>query len=320
MLIRRRRGWELPESAATPEHLVLNRRAMLGAGAALLPVLSPSGAMAQRAGTAPPGPPLPEHARNERFVAGRAITPEQDATTYNNFYEFGTSKSIWREASRMPVRPWQIRVEGMVANPRTFDVDELIRLLPIEERVYRLRCVEAWAMTVPWTGFELSALLRLVEPQAGARYVMFETAALRDVMPGLRQSWYPWPHQEGCTIAEAMNELSFMPVGMFGRPLPQQNGGPFRVVFPWKYGFKSGKSVVRIVLQAQRPQTFWARIQPSEYGFWANVNPEVSHPRWSQATERLLGSGERVPTRLFNGYGEFVAPLYANLQRERLWA
>jgi sulfoxide reductase catalytic subunit YedY len=316
MLIRRRRGWELPESAATPEHLVLNRRALLGAGAALLP----ASALAQRAGTAPPGPPLPPHARNERFVAGRAITPESDATTYNNFYEFGTSKSIWREAQRMPVRPWQIRVEGMVAQPRTFDVDDLIRLLPIEERVYRLRCVEAWAMTVPWTGFELSALLRLVEPQAGARYVLFETAALRDVMPGLRQSWYPWPHQEGCTIEEAMNELSFMPVGMYGRPLPQQNGGPFRVMFPWKYGFKSGKSVVRIVLQAQRPQTFWARIQPSEYGFWANVNPEVAHPRWSQATERLLGSGERVPTRLFNGYGEFVAPLYANLQRERLWA
>jgi sulfoxide reductase catalytic subunit YedY len=316
MLIRRRRGWELPESAATPEAFVLNRRAMLGAGAALLP----GAALAQRAGEAPPAPPLPQHARNERYRPGRDITPERDATTYNNFYEFGTSKSIWREAQRMPVRPWQIRVEGMVAQPRTFDVDELIRLIPIEERVYRLRCVEAWAMTVPWSGFEFSQLMRLVEPQAGARYVVFETAMLPAVMPGLRQSWYPWPHQEACTIEEAANELTFMPVGMYGRPLPQQNGGPFRVVFPWKYGFKSGKSVVRIVFQAQRPQTFWPRIQPSEYGFWANVNPEVAHPRWSQATERLLGSGERVPTRLFNGYGEFVANLYASLQRERLWA
>jgi sulfoxide reductase catalytic subunit YedY len=192
--------------------------------------------------------------------------------------------------------------------------------MPIEERVYRLRCVEAWAMTVPWTGFELSHLLRLVEPLSGARYLAFETAALPAVMPGLRQSWYPWPHIEGCTLEEAMNELTFMPVGMYGRPLPQQNGGPFRVVFPWKYGFKSGKSVVRITLTDRRPQTFWPRIQPSEYGFWANVNPEVAHPRWSQATERLLGSGERVPTRLFNGYGEWVAGLYTTLQRERLWA
>jgi sulfoxide reductase catalytic subunit YedY len=316
MLIRRRRGWELPENAATPEAAVLHRRALLGAGAALLP----AGAQAQRIGDAPPAPPLPAHARNERFEGGRALTPERDATTYNNFYEFGTDKGIWRAAQRMPVRPWQLRVEGMVAQPRTFDLDELIRLMPIEERVYRLRCVEAWAMTVPWTGFELSHLLRLVEPLSGARYLAFETAALPAVMPGLRQSWYPWPHIEGCTLEEAMNELTFMPVGMYGRPLPQQNGGPFRVVFPWKYGFKSGKSVVRITLTDRRPQTFWPRIQPSEYGFWANVNPEVAHPRWSQATERLLGSGERVPTRLFNGYGEWVAGLYTTLQRERLWA
>jgi methionine sulfoxide reductase catalytic subunit len=316
MLIRRRRGWELPETAATPEHLVLNRRALMGAGAALLP----ASALAQRVTDLPAGPPLPAHTRNERYVAGRELSPERDATTYNNFYEFGTSKSISRAAQRMPTRPWTLKVEGMVARPREFDVDDLIRLMPIEERVYRLRCVEAWAMTVPWSGFELSHLLRLVEPQAGARYVTFETASIPSVMPGLRQSWYPWPHVEGCTIEEAANELTFMPVGLFGKPLPQQNGGPLRVLFPWKYGFKSGKSLVKMTFTAERPRTFWPVIQGSEYGFWANVNPQVAHPRWSQATERLLGSGERVPTQLFNGYGEFVAGLYTNLQNERLWA
>lgn len=175
-------------------------------------------------------------------------------------------------------------------------------------------------MTVPWSGFELSHLLRLVEPMAGARYLTFETAAIPAVMPGLRQNWFPWPHLEGCTLEEAANELSFMPIGLFGRPLPQQNGGPLRVVLPWKYGFKSGKSLVRITFSAERPRTFWSVVQPAEYGFWANVNPDVPHPRWSQATERLLGTGERVPTQIFNGYGEFVAGLYTHLQHERLWA
>jgi len=313
MLIRSRRGYEISESQATPEAIVLNRRALLGAGAVLLP----GAALAQQA--AGVVPPLPEHQRNLRFRPERDITAEREATTYNNFYEFGTSKNIVREATRMAQRPWTIKIEGMVARPREFDVDELIRLLPIEERVYRLRCVEAWAMTVPWTGFQLSELLKLVEPQAGARYLAFQTASIPGVMPGLRQSWYPWPHMEGCTIEEAGNELAFMPIGMYGKPLPAQNGGPFRVVFPWKYGFKSGKSIVRIQVTDRRPETFWNKIQPSEYGFWANVNPEVAHPRWSQASERLLGSGERVPTRLFNGYGDFVAGLYSNLQRERLW-
>ena len=315
MHILRRRGYEIPESQVTPEALVVNRRTLMGAGAALL--AAPQAAQAQAAGTAPP---LPAHQRNLRFRPERDLTEEREATTYNNFYEFGSSKSIVREASRMAQRPWTIKVDGMVANPREFDVDELIRLMPIEERTYRLRCVEAWAMTVPWTGFQLSELLKLVEPQAGARYLSFHTASLPAVMPGLRQSWYPWPHVEGCTVEEAGNEMCFMPIGMYGKPLPAQNGGPFRVVFPWKYGFKSGKSIVRITLTDRRPENFWFKIQPSEYGFWANVNPEVAHPRWSQATERLIGSGQRVPTRIFNGYGEYVAGLYANLQRERLWA
>jgi sulfoxide reductase catalytic subunit YedY len=311
MPIHRSRPWNLPDSAATAEALVLNRRALLGASALLA---MPATALAQAS-----VPALPEHGRNLRYRAGRELTGERDATIYNNFYEFGSHKGIWRDAQRLPQRPWRLKVDGLVAKPREFEIDDLIRLMPIEERVYRLRCVEAWAMTVPWSGFPLSELLRLVEPRVEARYLAFETAALPAVMPGLRQSWFPWPHIEGCSLAEAMNELTFMPVGLYGKPLPAQSGGPLRVVFPWKYGFKSGKSLVRITLTAERPQTFWPRIQPSEYGFWANVNPEVGHPRWSQSSERLLGSGERVPTRLFNGYGEFVSDLYTGLQRERLW-
>lgn len=313
MLIRSRRGFDIPESRVTPETLVLNRRAMLGAGAALLP----AAAMAQRV-TEPP--PLPAAPRNARYLPGRDVTPEREATTYNNFYEFGSSKSIARDAARMPLRPWTVKVEGMVGKPREFDIDELIRLMPIEERVLRLRCVEAWSMVVPWTGFPLAELVKLVEPAPGARFLAFQTAALPAVMPGLRQSWYPWPHTEGCTIAEAMNDMAFMALGNYGKPLQGSNGAPIRVLFPWKYGFKSGKSIVRITFTDRQPGTFWNTIQPSEYGFWANVNPQVAHPRWSQATERVLGTGDRVPTQLFNGYGEFVADLYMNLQRERLWA
>jgi sulfoxide reductase catalytic subunit YedY len=330
MPIRTRRGWELPESAATPETAYFNRRALIGAGAALL--AAPSAAEAQwlfgrRGEAADPWtrmpadvPDLPAAMRNPRYQPGRDVTPEREPITFNNFYEFGSQKEIWQQAIRMPVRPWTIRVDGMVEEPGEFGVDELMRRVGVEERVYRLRCVEAWAMTVPWTGFQLSKLLEIVRPLGSAKYVRFETAQVQPAMTGLRQTWYPWPHIEGCTIEEAANELTFMPVGLYGRPLPPQNGGPFRVVFPWKYGFKSGKSISRITLTDQRPKSFWETLQGSEYGFWANVNPEVPHPRWSQATERLLGTSERVPTRLFNGYGEFVAGLYTGLQGERLWA
>ncbi len=328
MWIKRRRGWEIPESRVTPEPLVLNRRALMAAAGAGT-MLAPTVASAQffRRTEADPwarlpadAPDLPAAMRNPRFVPGRAVSPERDAATFNNFYEFGSSKDIWPTALRMPTRPWTIKIDGMVESPGEFGVDDLIRRIGLEERVYRLRCVEAWAMTVPWTGFELSKLLGIVKPLGSAKYLRFETAQLPAVMTGLRQSWYPWPHIEGCTIEEAANELAFMPVGLFGKPLPPQNGGPFRVILPWKYGFKSGKSLARITLTDQRPKSFWETLQASEYGFWANVNPAVSHPRWSQATERLIGSNERVPTQLFNGYGEFVAGLYSNLQSERLWA
>lgn len=305
------RRWNLPETLVTPEHLVFGRRAAMGLGAGLL--AASSTAMAQPAG-------LPPAMRNTRFAPGRDITPERDATTFNNFYEFGSHKSISRAAQALPQRPWTVKVEGMVETPREFGIEDLLRTMPIEERVYRLRCVEAWSMVVPWTGFPLSALLAAVNPLASARFVVFETAAIPGVMPGLRQSWYPWPYTEGCTIAEAANDLSFMVVGAYGKLLPPQNGGPIRFHQPWKYGFKAGKSLVRITLTDQRPVSFWERIQSAEYGFWANVNPQVNHPRWSQATERVLGTNERIPTQLFNGYGEFVADLYTGLQNERLWA
>jgi len=312
MPIRIPRGWELPEAAATPEAVVLGRRKTLGLGGGLL-----LGAGLMRSASAQEA--LAPAMRNTRFRPERDITPERDATTYNNYYEFGPSKNIASSAQRLPQRPWRLKLEGMVEKPQELDLDDLLRRVSLEERVLRHRCVEAWAMTVPWTGFPMAELLKIAAPTASAKYVVFETAADRSAMPGLRQSWYPWPYIEGCTMAEAGNELCFLAVGMYGKPIPPQNGGPIRVLFPWKYGFKSGKALTRIRFTDERPVSFWEKLQSSEYGFWANVNPEVPHPRWSQATERLLGSNERVPTRIFNGYGEFVASLYDGMKGERLF-
>jgi sulfoxide reductase catalytic subunit YedY len=312
MLLRKNPGWTTAEREATPEALFFGRRAALAAAGL--------GSIGLASAPRPAGAQEPPAAmRNPRYAPERAITPEREVTTYNNYFEFGSHKTISSGAQRLPQRPWTLRVEGMVEHPQEFALDDLMRRVPVKERVYRHRCVEAWAMVVPWTGFQLSELLKLAAPLGSAKYVQFETAAVPSVMPGLRQSWYPWPYVEGCTVQEAANELAFMVVGAYGKPLPAQNGGPVRVHFPWKYGFKSGKSLVRVVLTDQRPKSFWERIQPEEYGFWANVNPEVPHPRWSQASERLLGTGERVPTRIFNGYGEFVAGLYQGVQGERLW-
>ena len=311
MLIKIRRSWELPESAATAEALVMSRRKGLGLMAGLGAGLIAGPALAQ----APEG----TLARNPRFQPGREITPEKDATTYNNYYEFGDSKGIYPAAQKLKMDPWSVRFEGMTDQPREIGLEDILRQVKLEERVLRHRCVEAWAMTVPWTGFPLSELVRLGAPKAGAKYVVFETAQQPGNMPGLRAIWYSWPYVEGCTMEEAGNELGFVATGMYGKPLPPQNGGPIRILFPWKYGFKSGKSVVKVTFTDQRPVSFWQKLQDSEYGFWANVNPAVPHPRWSQATERLLGSGERVPTQIFNGYGDTVAGLYTNLQNERLY-
>jgi sulfoxide reductase catalytic subunit YedY len=304
MHIIRRLGWQIAERLATPEHMVLNRRSVMVGGTVM--------------GILPPLTARADVTANPAFKPDRAVTDEKYSTTYNNYYEFGESKNIWRDAQALKQRPWTIKLDGMLANPRTVDIDALLKQVSLEERVYRHRCVEAWAMTVPWTGFPLSQLLKIAEPLASAKYVVFETAQDK-VMGGLNAPFYPWPYVEGVTIDEAANDLAFISTGMYGKPLPPQNGGPLRLTLPWKYGFKSAKAIVKISFTDKRPSTFWEAIGPSEYGFWANVNPAVSHPRWSQASERLLGSDERVPTRIFNGYAEQVADLYTTHKNEKLF-
>ncbi len=274
-------------------------------------MLAPGAARAAAAGGAAP--------RNPKYDGGRPLTAEKDATTYNNYYEFSEEKDLWEAAQALPQRPWSIKLDGMVKQPRTIDLDDLLKQVTLEERVYRHRCVEAWAMTVPWTGFPLAKLVSLAEPLGSAKFVVFETDADKKVMRGLRRSFYPFPYTEAVTIEEAGNELAFLSIGLYGKPVPPQNGGPIRLTLPWKYGFKSAKSLVKISFTDKRPTTFWEALGPSEYGFWANVNPAVPHPRWSQATERLLTSGERVPTQIFNGYGPYVAALYADKKSEKLF-
>lgn len=322
MLIKKRRGWELPEHTVTPEAVFHDRRRLMKALAAgpMLAAASPLfGTRALAATDGDPSGPLYPVGRNPRYVAGRDLTAEVEATTYNNFYEFGSHKQISRAAQSLPVRPWTVRIDGMVEKEMTLDIDDLLARMPLEERVYRHRCVEAWAMTVPWSGFPFRSLVELARPAAGATYVRMETFEDKKVASGQRQFWYPWPYVEGLTLAEASHDLAFLVTGLYGKPLPKQNGAPLRLAVPWKYGFKSIKSITRISFTDTRPVSFWEEIQAQEYGFWANVNPEVPHPRWSQKTERLLGSNERVPTRLFNGYGEFVADLYKGLEKERLY-
>jgi methionine sulfoxide reductase catalytic subunit len=306
MHILRRRGWEVSERLVTPTALVLGRRAAL-AGAGSVALAAP--ALAQAAAA-------PE--RNPKYVAGREITPEKYSTTYNNYYEFSEGKNLWEAAQVIKPRPWTISLEGMLKEPRTIAIDDLLKQVQLEERVYRHRCVEAWAMTVPWTGFPLSQLLKIAEPLGSAKYIVFETAQ-DPKMPGLQSPFYPWPYIEGLTLDEAANELAFISTGMYGKALPPQDGGPIRLTVPWKYGFKSAKALAKISFTEKRPMNFWQAIQPSEYGFWANVNPDVSHPRWSQARERLLGSNEMVPTQIYNGYGEFVASLYSDRKNEKLF-
>jgi sulfoxide reductase catalytic subunit YedY len=304
MHIVRRHRWEIPECHVTPEHLMVNRRSLLAATGAM--TMLP--ALAARA----------DVAVNPAFNPGRAVTEEKYATTYNNYYEFSDGKNLWRDAQALKQRPWTIKLEGMLAKPRTIDIDDLLKQVSLEERIYRHRCVEAWAMTVPWTGFPLSQLLKLAEPGSSAKYVVFETTQDK-VMSGLNTPFYPWPYVEGVTIDEAANDLAFISTGLYGKPLPPQNGGPIRLTLPWKYGFKSAKAIVKITFTDKRPTTFWEAIGPSEYGFWANVNPAIAHPRWSQASERLLGSDERVPTQIFNGYAEQVASLYTDRKNEKLF-
>ena len=308
LIISRRREWEVNEAAATPETTYLSRRTWLKAAA-----IGAAGI-----GAAPLLPGVSDKL-NTTYPPGRATTPETNATTYNNYYEVDTDKDIWQAAQKIPQRPWSVVVDGLVGKPQTFAIDDLLRRMPIEQRVYRHRCVEGWAMTVPWSGFPLASLLDAVQPTADAKYVVFTTLADEKTMPGLSNTLFPWPYLEGLTIAEARNDLALLATGLYGKPMPPQDGGPIRLVVPWKYGFKSAKALVKITLSAKQPMNFWQAIQPSEYGFWANVNPAVPHPRWSQATERLLGSDAIVPTQIYNGYGATVAGLYAKLTDQRLF-
>jgi sulfoxide reductase catalytic subunit YedY len=313
MRIVRRHDWEIPECQITPEHAVVNRRSLLG-GATAMTILPSLAARADGAAN----PASAGAAVNPAFNPGRPITEEKYSTTYNNYYEFSEGKNLWRDAQALKQRPWTIKLDGMLKQPRTIEIDELLKQVSLEQRVYRHRCVEAWAMTVPWTGFPLSQLLKIAEPLGSAKYVVFETTQDK-VMSGLNAPFYPWPYVEGVTIDEAANDLAFISTGMYGKPLPPQNGGPIRLTLPWKYGFKSAKAIVKISFTEKRPATFWEALGPSEYGFWANVNPAVAHPRWSQASERLLGSDERVPTQIFNGYAEQVAGLYTDRKNEKLF-
>ena len=323
MLIERRRGWELPERAATPERLFHERRRLVK-GLAAGPMLLAGGSalIGVAAAQDDPSADLYPAPRNERYQLDERLpqlSDERLVTTYNNFYECGSHKQISKAAQALKVRPWTVTVGGMVEREQTLEVDDLLRRMPLEERVYRLRCVEAWSMAVPWSGFPLKALVDLARPLGSATYLRMETFLDPDMASGQKQFWYPWPYVEGLTIAEATNELAFIATGLYGKPIPRQNGAPLRLAVPWKYGFKSIKSIVRFTFTNERPLNFWQEIQASEYGFWANVNPEVPHPRWSQAEETPLGSPMKVPTLLYNGYAEFVADLYKGLENEPLF-
>ncbi|MCW5731347.1 MAG: protein-methionine-sulfoxide reductase catalytic subunit MsrP [Alphaproteobacteria bacterium] len=336
MLIKRPKGWEMKEREATPESVFRARRRLIaglglggiaagGLGYLALAERMGDTAPVRSAEAAPAGPVADPSAslypapRNEKYQLDRPLTGERFATTYNNFYEFGSHKNIHQEAQRLRVRPWTVTIDGLVEKPLTLGIDELLARVSLEERLYRHRCVEAWSMAVPWTGFAFAELVALARPLSAAKYVRMETFMDPSMAPAQRQSWYPWPYVEGLTIEEATNELAFLATGIYGKPMPAQNGAPLRLAVPWKYGFKAIKSIVRFEFTDRRPKSFWEVIQGTEYGFWANVNPKVPHPRWSQATEQVLGTGERVPTQLYNGYGEHVAHLYADKTGERLF-
>lgn len=308
MHILRRPPWFLPAREITPEPLWRSRRDIVRlAGAGL--VLGALGVA--RIGTAAP-------ARNPAFSTGEEPSSEEAITSYNNYYEFGTDKSDpARHAGRMLTRPWTVRVEGHVEHPGSYDIADLIRDPELEERVYRLRCVEAWSMVVPWYGVPLAAVIRRLGPTSKAKFVQFETLADRTTMPGLAYPVLDWPYVEGLRLDEALHPLALLATGLYGKPLPNQNGAPLRLVVPWKYGFKSIKSIVAMRFVERQPATSWNRATPREYGFYSNVNPEVSHPRWSQASERRIGEFRRRPTLMFNGYGDLVAPLYAGMDLKK---
>jgi sulfoxide reductase catalytic subunit YedY len=317
MLIRKRP--DIAPSEITPHGLYLRRREFIQAGLGL-------GVAAGLAGTGLLW--LGNPARAATKLAGvrksplstttEEITSYKDITTYNNYYEFGTDKDEPAEyAHTLKTRPWTVAVEGEIKKGRSFDIDELMKLAPLEERIYRMRCVEGWSMVIPWVGYSLSELIKRVEPTANAKFVEFITLDDPQQMPGVKAPILKWPYTEALRMDEAMHPLTILCVGLYGEVLPNQNGAPIRVVVPWKYGFKNGKSVVKIRFTERQPQTTWNLANPSEYGFYSNVNPQVDHPRWSQAKERRLGEFTKRPTLMFNGYGDQVASLYAGMDLKK---
>ncbi len=319
MLIRRAATGQPLPSDLTPESLWRRRREVLRAAAAGAAWFCTGDALAA---DAPRGTAL--QTRPGPFGTMEKATSLNDATSYNNFYEFGTEKDDpVRYAGTLKPRPWTVVVEGLVNKPRQFGIDELLSLAPLEERIYRMRCVEGWSMVIPWIGYPMSELIRRVEPQGSAKYVEFVTLADNRQMPGLRSSVLAWPYVEGLRLDEASHPLTLLTLGLYGQVLPNQNGAPVRLVVPWKYGFKSGKSLVRIRFTEQQPLTSWNRAASAEYGFYSNVNPAVDHPRWSQATERRIGEDgflqRKRKTLPFNGYGEQVASMYAGMDLKRYY-
>ena len=316
-------GEDIAASEITPRAVFENRRRVLqAAGAAGLAIAGGTLGVSRAAFGAYASPDPKAHklaaATNPKFVVTDKVTPYKDVTTYNNFYEFGTDKSDpSRNAGTLRPHPWRVSVEGEVKNPKVYDIDELLKLAPLEERVYRHRCVEGWSMVIPWVGYPLAELIKRAQPTGNAKFMQFITLADPSQMPGLSEPILDWPYSEGLRMDEAMNPLTLLTVGVYGQVLPNQNGAPIRIVVPWKYGFKSAKSLVKIRFVEKQPPTSWNTYAPQEYGFYSNVNPEVDHPRWSQATERRIGEdGFFTPKRktlMFNGYGNLVASLYQGM-------
>ena len=313
MLIKKTK--DIPYSEITPKSAYLNRRTFM-AGAAALGVaglLDPRQSMAD-------GTKL-QTVKSPLSTSGLALTSYKDITSYNNFYEFGVEKDDpARNAGKLRTRPWKVTVDGLVKQKKTVSIEELLSFKPIEERVYRHRCVEAWSMVIPWAGYSLSELINWAEPLPKAKYVQFLTLEDASVMPGLREINLNWPYSEGLRMDEAMHPLTLLTFGLYGEVLPNQDGAPVRIVIPWKYGFKSAKSIVKIHFTADQPPTAWNDMAPREYGFYSNVNPNVDHPRWSQKTERRIGApifSQRQPTLMFNGYGDQVASLYNGMDLKK---
>lgn len=315
-----RPGWHINEKLVTPEKVYRNRRKFLkemgftGAGllGAIVSARGALGAEAEKAQAATAGAKGYPYPRNPNYSPTWHITNQEYALGYNNFYEFTTSKTrVARLATKFVTSPWEVEIGGLVEKPMKISVDELVSTMPMEERVYRMRCVEAWSMVVPWTGFPLSKLLEKVSPKSEAKFVKFTTFMKPDQAPGFADMPnYPWPYTEGLRMDEAMHPLTLVTTGIYGKPLPKQNGAPIRMVVPWKYGYKSIKSVVKIELVDKQPPTLWETLAPNEYPFESNVDPRVDHPRWSQATERVIDTGNRQATLLYNGYAKEVANLY----------